>query len=130
MSAWMCSATHIAAIVGTVAAFDPLWREDLGKVAAVLAAENGRSVGHRYRGRMPCDPVEVSQSEIDTFRARPLSPVQFLKAVACLEYQSCECDDYQTTEAFRLVQRLRAVGIAALPGYSAAPWGLDDGWRP
>jgi hypothetical protein len=45
-----------------------------------------------------------------------------LKMLDCLEYQSCESDDWETTQAYRLQQAMRRAAIRALPGYESAQW--------
>ena len=130
MSAFQVSGTHVAAIVGTAAAFDPFLRESLPELAAVLVAENARAVRHRYGQRVQLDVIEVAESEIDHFRACPVSPVQLLKLLDCLSYQLAEPDDWETTTAMQAIRRLRASATAALAGYSVAEWCVGDGWRP
>ena len=47
-----------------------------------------------------------------------------LKALACLEYQSCERPDWHGSVAEQLIGIIRRRAIAALPGYEDAPWGI------
>jgi hypothetical protein len=46
------------------------------------------------------------------------------KAIACYEYQACECADWEQSEAVQFCDALRRKMIARLPGYEAAPWGV------
>lgn len=128
MSAFQVSGTHLAAIVGSCAAYDRLARLDVIEAAAVLARENARSVEHRYR--KPCEPVEVAEVELAFFTMRPLVPVALLKLIACVEYQLAEPDDWESTLAMQLLRRLRAIAVNNLPGYRDAAWDLPEGWRP
>lgn len=128
MSAFQVSGTHLAAIVGSCHALDRLARIDLIEAAAVLAAENARSVAHRYR--IETEPVEVSEADLAYFTVRPLGPVALLKLIACVEYQCAEPDDWQCTLAMQLLRRLRAIAVYNLPGYRDAAWDLPEGWRP
>ena len=128
MSAFLVTGTHLAAIIGSCAAFDPISRIDVLDAGRVLAAENARSVEHRYG--QPCEPVEVSEVEMAFFTMRPLPPVQVLKAIDCLEYQLAEPHDWERTTAMQLLRRLRASATNRLPGYADAPWAIADGWRP
>jgi len=98
--------------------------------ADVLYKENIRSVGHRYPGdtleSMPGlinkpEHIEISHNDM-TLAVYRLKPVQLLKMCDCLEYQSCETDDYRETVAFRLLNAIRRAGIRALAGYEEAPW--------
>ena len=137
MSAWIVTKLHIAAMVKWYATakygrecerdashycdLGPSWNE---RKAALLYAENVRSVNHRYPNHEPSEPVAFTEREIRT--APDLTPVQMLKACACLEYQSCETEDYRETEAYKLMKRMENAAIGALPGYEDAPWGIDS----
>lgn len=88
-----------------------------GRVGAMLLAENSRSVNHYYD--------EADWEPVYLFHPLPGTPdpLVVLKAIACLEYQSCEHPGWLDSEARVFCQALRRVAIAALPGYSAA-----QGW--
>lgn len=108
-------------------------REDaLGRV---LWRENVRSVKARYSGcaddRLP-GPQPTPDPESFSWRptTRTISPVQALKACACLAYQSCETDDWEETEAFRALKVIEEVAIADLPGYDEAQWEIEERDEP
>ena len=89
-------------------------------------AENVRSVDHRYN---ETNAREAPFTFAEIASARDLTPVEALKCAHCLEYQSCETEDYQDTAAYLLLQRIcdAAVKLGAdrkAPGYDSAPWGL------
>ena len=100
--------------------------ETANQVGAMLAAENRRSVDHRYN--------ETEMEDFYTFTRYPgscdsvtpgtpgLDPVQVLKAIACYEYQSCEHPEWETSEAHEFCQAVRHATIDRLPGYEAAAW--------
>lgn len=98
--------------------------------ADVLYQENVRSVATRYpndtRDNLPgpcADAGHVTITGRDECSAKlRLAPVAILKMCDCLEYQSCETDDYRQTVAFELLDRIRGAAISALPGYEDAPW--------
>lgn len=129
MSAFIVSDEHIAAIVGSALAHDR-WHKTLTITDAVasahiLANENARSVNTRYaHHNQPEDPPTVSAKRIQHYYKNPLTPVQLLKAIQSLDYQSCETDDWNTTQAFKLLQNYQSTAIAALPGYEQAGWAL------
>jgi hypothetical protein len=54
-----------------------------------------------------------------------LAPVLVLKTAQYFNYQACETADYYDTDAAALVRAILEKAIRALPGYDAAPWGLD-----
>lgn len=89
--------------------------ETANQVGAMLWNENKRSVDHRYN--------EANDREVYTFAESYVSnPVAILKAIDCYEYQSCEHDEWQQSEAFAFCQALRHAVISMLPGYDDAAW--------
>jgi hypothetical protein len=87
-------------------------------IGSILLAQNVRSVNCRYKQSEAIPEyhyTHVPFSDID--------PVAVLKSIACLQYQSCETDDYEGSFAADILRRLEAAAINALPGYDAAPWG-------
>ena len=128
MSAWIVSKTHVAAIVRFAMrnTYTQATIRDLGyeNAATMLYAENVTSVNHRYADQTPDEPVAFTYREID--RAPDLSPVECIKAVDCLEYQSCEHPGWKESRARKLLDAIRGAAISKLPGYKAAPWGIDD----
>lgn len=100
---------------------------NFGLVARLLHAENVRSVCHRYPDSgddMVGRYTGRTLSSIISFWG-PLNPVWVLKTANCLDYQSRETDDWRETVAFRLLEGIRDEAVSRLPGYEAAPWGLD-----
>ena len=98
--------------------------------AEVLYQENIRSVRARYPGdkkdELPgpiirSDHIVVSTSDVVQANYR-LKPVAILKMCDCLEYQSCETEDYRQTIAYRLLEQIRRAAIRELAGYEDAPW--------
>jgi len=88
--------------------------------------ENQLSVWHRY----PADERErhiylypCKNGHFDVPALRPV--VEVIKLIDCLEYQSCEHDAWETSAARKFCVDLRHRLTSYLPGYDAAPWGLD-----
>jgi hypothetical protein len=54
----------------------------------------------------------------------PLSSVQVLKAIGCLDYQCCDHDGWEQSQAFAVLQGLKAEAIARIPGYKVAHWSI------
>lgn len=91
-----------------------------GRVGAMLLAENARSFNHCH-DELDWEPAYL-------FHPLPGAPdpLVVLKAIACLQYQSCEHPGWLDSEARVFCQALRAVTIAALPGYHQAPgWPIE-----
>jgi len=103
-------------------------REDVARYFAnVLMWENVRSVRARYNHEWsvaPLIPTPLGEHCVG------LTPLHILKMCDCLEYQSCETDDYHTTTAWHLLQAIRRAAIRELPGYDEAPWEYRGQLKP
>lgn len=108
--------------------------------ANILYCENIRSVQSRYPDDSFDDlpgliqkpeMLEVTHQDI-AWQAvyGHLKAVDILKMCDCLEYQSCETDDYRSTLAFKLLDRIRGAAIHDLPGYDSAPWEWEKPEQP
>lgn len=90
-------------------------------IGQVLLDENIRSVNHRYEEQTPPEPYKFYWP---VFKA-VISPLQAIKACACLDYQSCETPDWQDTRAYAILQDIRERAIRELPGYDEAHWEIE-----
>lgn len=98
-----------------------LTRETAGRVGAMLAAENRRSVDFRY------DEEEIEEPYVYRELEGPPCPVIVLKAISCYEYQSCETPDWPKSEAHAFCRALEQRAISNLPGYrDADAWEITD----
>jgi len=123
MSAFIVSDATIDALV-TYAVGGGSWRAidcDPQEAGQILVNENYRSCNHRYRG-------EHGEPHVYSWKpyARPLSAVEVIKLCNHYDYQACETDDYEQTQAAAIIRRIRDKAIYSLPGYDEAPWGLAD----
>lgn len=137
MSTYVCNPAHTAALASFVRdqqrdgnAFG--YPNDPADIAELWARENLRSVTHRYclgpnaiDTALPdgCTTVDdyVTRCRNLTSSDFAIDPVEALSMIAWLEYQISEAPNYRQTEAYRLLQRVRHLAIANLPGYSDAP---------
>jgi len=150
MSAYICNPEHIGILSAYAAVNDCAiyrWRMSdsiltAQNVAKGLALENIRSVAHRYPNDKdgqrpgPClkdaDIVEACQIYAGHFAKRMggaivmvedvLEPVQIIKLVRSLNYQSCETDDWPLTLAARQLEWIMGEAISRLDGYEDADW--------
>lgn len=146
MSAYICNPEHfgiLAAYAATNECIIREWEQNRGPgstiknaqvVASGLALENIRSVAHRYPNDKdgerpgPClldaDIVEAAAIYAGYFVKHPqfITPVQILRLIDCLDYQSCETDDWPQTLAYRQIDWLRSSAIRKLQGYDDARW--------
>lgn len=109
-----------------------LTRSQLGQI---LVDENVRSVHHRY----PRDNADLGElpGPIDAYYLGPYvyddpgfapEPDEVFAAIDCLDYQSCETDDWRRTEAFMLLEALRGVTCKAVGNRGEVPshWSAED----
>jgi hypothetical protein len=148
MSAFICDKGHFVYLVKAAAhisRFSFSWyhdnkstrlnaadREQLADVANMLYRENLASVSYRYPGdktsaTLPGPCVTEAITARDFLRPIPhIKPVQVLKSISCLEYQSCEHPGWKESEAYTFLRSLEQSAINALPGYEDAPWGFPE----
>jgi hypothetical protein len=134
MSAFIVNKEHIDALVNYMVAHKvSYWtgndrvnvtRFNAEEVGRILLDENVRSVNHRYRDECSSDEKNESSNYRFTPSSRYFSPVQIIKAVHCLDYQSCETDDWETTLAYKICQAILSAACRNLPGYDQAQWGV------
>lgn len=100
------------------------WREvtteNADEIGAILWKENTRSVNHRYGEDDATPEYRYVMPDIQ------YSLVQVAKCVQCLDYQSCETDDWQETEAYCILQAVNSKILHALPGWEEAKWGVTE----
>lgn len=147
MSCFVVSDAHLNALIAT-AIYGPkdaqehvrrgLWRvwfrpesnyarlECADKIGQMLLGENLKSYGVHY----PCE----ADPEGDAARAaayrfpvsvEPLTRVQALKAIYCLEYQSDAQEGWKALDAAHFLQCLRLQIIESLSGYEDAAYQID-----
>lgn len=152
MSAFICGSDHIKALAvfavgrrhGSQRVAPEYFRHDGGDehmfgrpdaeiatyYANIMYCENIRSVQVRYPSDSfenlpgPCEKAElltVTNRDVCEL-AGMLKPIDIIKMCDCLEYQSCESDDWQTTLAYRLLLRIRRAAWHSIPEYENAPW--------
>jgi hypothetical protein len=96
------------------------------EIGRKLLTENERSVNHRYPGDDDLPGTIGEEAAGYTFRPWAKAPdaIAILKGCDCFDYQACETDDYRASDAFRIIDAIRARAISRLPGYTNAP-----GWE-
>lgn len=150
MSAYIVNPEHIGVLAAYAAVNDCAiyeWRMSNNlltaqNVAKGLVLENIRSVAHRYPndedGQRPgpclkdADIIEACQIYAGHFAKRlggvvvraedVLEPIQVLKLVRSLDYQSCETDDWPMTLAARQLDWIVWEAMSRLDGYEDAGW--------
>lgn len=102
------------------------------KIGMMLWSENFASIHDRYPdtiegGEYP-GPIGIAHEHVLTYtwpEGTPrLNAVEALKATQCYQYQSCEHDGWETSEAKRFTDALKENLIGHVPGYDEAAWGI------
>lgn len=93
--------------------------------ANILYRENFRSVEARYPEDAPFgqlgQPDAITITRLDV-QDPALSAADIISMCNCLEYQSCETDDWASTAAYELLAAIRKKAISMLPGMDGAYW--------
>lgn len=125
MSAFVVSDKHISAMIQTVTMSGRAsyyWngeRHDMRgqrqEIGQKLLDENYRSVNARYSDSD--EPHQFVMQRVDR-----VSMVQLIKACHCYNYQACETNDWNETEAHAIVKGIEAYAVRRLPGYEQSDW--------
>lgn len=95
----------------------------------LLVDENVRSVSYRYDGLddLPGPVTEYWRNPYDyEDPLYTLTPGEVFAAIDCLDYQSCEHDEWRKSEAFAFLETLRNAYCRKLSG--DAPLSFDEEW--
>lgn len=95
-------------------------------IGTLLWQENVKSVNARYQDQSDAGRYTLSASEASHTIWQEIDPVQVIKACHCLEYQSCEHDGWETSDAKRILDTLIKCACHALSGYDQAEWGAPE----
>lgn len=146
MSCFVVSDAHLNALIAT-AVYGPkdaqehvrrgLWRvwfrhesnyarlECADKIGQMLLGENLKSYAFNYPSEAdPEDDAKTAAFYRFHASAQPLTRVQALKAIFCLEYQSNSHEEWETSDAANFLQSLRLQIIESLPGYEEAAYSI------
>lgn len=99
------------------------------QLGQILVSENVRSVHHRY----PDDDPDLGElpGPIDAYYMAPyiysdpgrtLTPGEVFRAIDCLDYQSCEHEDWRNSEAFAFLTSLRKAYCDQVADAEKAAW--------
>lgn len=97
-------------------------QSELNKVGKALWAENHKSVNDRNNEEN--DTTELDAYQFKSYQIR--KPGHLSNVIRCYEYQSCEHEGWQTSDAKRFCDELKKSLIKQLPGANESPWGIHD----
>lgn len=104
--------------------------------AEELAEANAKSVDCRYYHFTPTEKAEAfgigeggqSYYKCQIIKGRKLDLIQFIKVMHCLNYQSCEVNDWEGSQIAKEIQVITSeaegVYIRQSPEYATAKWGI------
>jgi len=102
------------------------------RVGNMLWQQNIDSVGSRYKAslpsKMPGPRGETFVFGDDDVRVRftDYNPSQILKSCHCYEDQSCEHEEWKTSEAHSFIRALEHQAMRHVVGYMEAEWGAPE----
>lgn len=97
--------------------FDRSVKDNEQLLLGMLVKANYESVNDRYAENTPAMPGKYTPDY-----EWSLTPIQVIKACNCFDYQSCEIDNYETTDAAKTIEAIRSMAVSHLPGYEEAEW--------
>jgi hypothetical protein len=129
MSAWFVSKDDIDLIVSWI---KPSSVEEGTRLGKMLWRENVKSLRARYAGPNYEAEHREQDAEVEAYVFRQLHgvrPIPLAKIIDCYDYQSCEHEGWETSEARALCVAIQnALNLPDkhhdLPGWKAAPWGV------
>ena len=104
--------------------------------AEELAEANAKSVNCRYYHSTPAEKAEIfgigaggqSHYKCQIAKGRKLDLIQFIKVMHCLDYQSCEVNNWEESQIAKEIQatttEAEATFIRQSAEYNAAKWGI------
>jgi hypothetical protein len=109
MSAFLVSKAHIDYIVAGAITLGIIEDFEARPTGRMLQSENLKSLRARY-------PSNEHKAKAYVYNPpdKLVEPVQVIKAVHCLDYQSCEHDEWKSTKAKALLDKIEAAAIATL----------------
>lgn len=136
MSAFICNDYHIS-----VLAYYAVTRNSIvltsdynaHEIGEILHAENVKSANHKYNESIKPHFRLDTRALANAWQYSGKGTVKIIKAVHCLDYQSCEHPQWESSIAFDILERIKSHATHNLPGYDQAEWEIippDDSVLP
>ena len=129
MSAFLCSNDHLNGLIAFAIRYGHTIAKDGPRILRMLASENMRSLQARYSDVTEEGTMSLAFTFYGNTELLNLSPTAAIKLCDCYDYQACETDDYNATDAAAFVRHVRSLarkagGKTEGAEYDAAQWGL------
>lgn len=129
MSAFLCERDHFAYLVSAamtwgVGNLRPGDYDEAQRIGNMLWQENINSLKARYGDRIQETPDFTRADAKKVWR--DLDPIQVLKSIRCWQYQTCEHEGAEESEAWIFILALQDHAINHLRGYKDAEWGAPE----
>lgn len=97
------------------------------EIATMLLRENVKSINYRYneRKRTP----KVTRKDFNGFLTLPFDALQLIRSCKCYNYQACEHDGYEKSQAKSFIKALIDSAINEIPGYGEKAWGYPGEFK-
>lgn len=140
MSTWLVSPHHIDLLVSAAIDYRISARFTNEGGTELVTEANGQACGRLLWSeniRSLCYRYNLAGTEEERGYLDALAGYQFRRhagirasavaaALACYDYQACECPDYRQTAASLFVGQLQQAVGKKPQGYDAEPWGFDS----
>jgi hypothetical protein len=119
MSAFFVGTTHVNALLSYLQANSRHTEAELTEMGKTLLRENVRSLETRY----PSHTWEAARHDAEEFKFKcighrklsKLTAMDIISMCGCFDYQACETDDYEFTEASTIIDKIRRAAFYDLP---------------
>ena len=111
---------HVDKLREQVSEIDPT------EIGRTLWSANAISVDTYYEHSLRHEPAEPLVDSYEFKDVHLIDALTFLKALDCLDYQSCDYDGWNVSDAKQILDDWRRGASAKLPGYDACAWGLEE----
>lgn len=100
-------------------------KADFVKLCNCLRQANEESLISRYDDAFKEEITENPYTPKEVFTGY-LREEDIISAVDCFHYQSCEFDDYYTSDAYLIAEAIKAIAVSALVDGKEKVWVIDD----
>lgn len=125
MSAWLCNEEHVYELAHFYFKNCQRYKQgndklSLRHIARRLWDANNESLAARYG-----DDYTPMKPNMAQYVPMVTNHFHMAKLADCLDYQSCEFNGWEKSEAFKILESIRVNLLSTHRDYEAAPWGFE-----